>query len=508
MCKLNLFTPKLRGLLGAIRRNLWFKKEVFGLAKDWTPRVLVVEDEGMVNRFYGHALEQNGFIVSQVTTGEAAIEAALQQQFDIAVIDLRLPGKLDGLTTFRVLKALIPDLKGIIITGYGNRQHLIEALRLGIDGWLEKPVTVTDLVEAVRRAVFSGRKDSDIQHQGQISPSSSDKSALLRLFLQMLMATTVSNVGILWLADSYEQALRPQIVIGEKIPPIPPIPYTLSSEWLVTLRATVDEILSSPCLIAPIVWQGETLGAIGLCRYRFSSIPYSQSDLHYLERFAEWLAPLLLAWLYPIEVLTNLTVLLESLAGLLHGQVEPMEQLHPQRLRLIVRKLGKALGISPNRLILLELAATLHDLGKLFLPPQILSKPGELTEEERRLIQQHPIYSEKFLRQLGLPKNVALWVRWHHERYDGNGYPDKRKADEIPLEAQIIAVAETLDTLLSPRPYKSPLPFDEALMRIKEEKGKQFSPVVVDALEDIADELRELSQPSTSERENFLTART
>lgn len=477
---------------------------MFLVTKDWTPRVLVVEDEGMVNRFYGHALEQNGFIVFQVTTGEAAIEAALQNPFDIAVIDLRLPGKLDGLTTFRVLKALYPKLKGIIITGYGNRQLLIEALRLGVDGWLEKPVTVTDLVEAVRRAVSS--ESPQISQSDWSPPPPSDKSALLKLFLQMLMATTVSNVGILWLVDSHEQRVRPQIVIGEKVPQIPPIPYTLSSEWLMTLKAMMDDIMASPCLIVPIRWQGETLGAVGLCRYRLSSVPYSQSDLNYLERFAEWLAPLLLAWLYPIEVLTNITVLLESLTGLLHGQVEPTEQHHPQRLRLIVQKLGRALGLSPNRLILLELAATLHDLGKLFLPPHILSKPDQLTEEERALIQRHPVYSEQFLRQIGLPKNIALWVRWHHERYDGNGYPDQRRADEIPLEAQVISVAETLDTLLSPRPYKPPISFDEALEIIRQERGKQFSPVVVDALEEIAEELRELLQPKTSKAEKVFIA--
>jgi CheY-like chemotaxis protein len=225
------------------------------LTKDRTPRVLVVEDEGMVNRLYGHALEQNGFAVVQVGTGEAAIEAALGQPFDIAVIDLRLPGKLDGLTTYRVLKAIHPNIKGIIITGYGNRQLLIEALRLGVDGWLEKPVTVTDLVEAVRRAMLSETRD--FQQHGWHPPSPSDKSALLKLFLQMLMATTVSNVGILWLVDPDEQYIRPQIVLGEKIPPIPPVQYTLSSEWLITLRATMDEITSSPCLIARFVGKGK-----------------------------------------------------------------------------------------------------------------------------------------------------------------------------------------------------------------------------------------------------------
>lgn len=474
------------------------------MTKEWTPRILIVEDEGMVNRFYGYALEQNGFSVYQVNTGEAAIEAALKQTFDVAVIDLRLPGKLDGLTTFRVLKAIIPELKGIIITGYANRQNLIEALKLGIDGWLEKPVTVTDLVDAVRRAVRSeGRQ---IQQQEIYPPSPSDKGALLKLFLQMLMATTFSNVGILWLIDNRDDMVCPQIVVGEGIPSVPSVPYTLSSEWLVELRAKMDEVMSSPCLIVPIRWQGETLGAVGLCRYKFFAVPYSQSDLHYLERFAEWLSPLLLTWLYPLEVLTNFTAILETLAGLLHSRIDPTEEHHPKRLRLIVQKLGKALGLSPHRLILLELAATLHDLGKLCLPSHILSKPDKLTEEEWQIIQKHPVYSEQLLRRLGLPKNLTLWVRWHHERYDGNGYPDQRQADEIPIEAQIISVAETLDTLLSPRPYKPPLSFEEALKCIRQERGKQFSPVVVDALEEIADELSQALQVEISKAEKFITA--
>lgn len=474
------------------------------MKKEWTPRVLIVEDESMVNRFYKHALEQNGFTVFQVSTGEAAVEAALRNFFDIAVIDLKLPGRLDGLATFRVLKALHPEMKGIIITGYGTRQLLIEALRLGVEGWLEKPVTVTDLVDTVRRVVSS--ESLQFFQTDWLATSLSDKNALLKLLLQMLMATTVSNVGILWLVDSYDRCVYPQIVIGNQIPPIPSVLCTSSSEWLMTLRAAVDEKLASPCLIVPVRWQSEILGAIGLCRYRLSSVPYSQSDLDYLERFAEWLAPLLLAWLYPMEVLTNITVLLESLAGMLHSRVEPTEQHHPQRLRRIVQKLGRALGLSPNRLVLLELAATLHDLGKLFLPPHILSKPDPLTEEERVLIQRHPIYSEQFLRQMGLPKNIALWVRWHHERYDGNGYPDQRRANEIPLEAQIIFVAETLDTLLSPRPYKPPISFDKALMIIRQERGKQFSPIVVDALEKIAEELKDLLHSKATKVEQAFIA--
>jgi len=467
--------------------------------------ILVVEDEDKVNRLYGQALEQSGFSVHQVRTGEEAIEVALHQTFDVAVIDLRLPGKLDGLTTLRVLKILMPELKGIVITGYGNRGVLIEALKLGVDGWLEKPVTVNDLVEAVKEAVSS--ESRGIHHQQELQAlSSSDKSALLKLFLQMLMATTVSNVGILWVVDNLSGVVFPQIVVGEQVSIIPSVPYKSSDEWLTELRTKLSERIASSCLIVPIKWQRETLGAVGLCRYRLHNLFYSQSDLNYLERFAEWLAPILLSWLYPMEILTNLTTILETMAGLLHSKIDPTEKNHPRRLRLIAQKLGKALNLSLHRLFLLELAATLHDVGKLYLPSHIVSKPDKLTDEERELIRKHPLYSEQLLQNSGLPENIALWVRWHHERYDGNGYPDQRSFDEIPLEAQIIAVAETLDTLLSERPYKPPLSFDEAIEIIRQERGKQFSPTVIDALEKITDELMQALRTDVPKSEGFITS--
>jgi len=83
-----------------------------------------------------------------------------------------------------------------------------------------------------------------------------------------------------------------------------------------------------------------------------------------------------------------------------------------------------------------------------------------------------------------------LWVRWHHERYDGKGYPDQRGYSDLPLEAQLLALAEALDTLLSPRPYKPALPFDEALARLRQERGKQFAPELLDVLDQTAEGLR------------------
>jgi len=449
-----------------------------------TPRVLVVEDEKMILRLYERALQQQGWSVWKVTSGEAAVELALQNTFDIAVIDLRLKGKLDGLTTYRVLKALQPDLRGIIVTGYGNRQSLLDALRMGIDAWLEKPVTVTDLVTTVQK-VLSRPKGLSLSFPP--SPSAADRYALLRLFSQMLMAATLSDTAALWMRNPDDWGMRPQILLGDWGMPLPSLS---SEEPLDCLREKLERLTDGLCLMAPISWQGQVLGAIALGRRHFTSVPYTQADLVYLTRFANWLAPLLAVCLYPMGIVANLVPLLESLMGLLHQQIEPMEGQHPRRLRLIVAELGKALGFSPDRLLLLELAATLHDLGKVFLPKDILTKPHSLSESERRLIQQHPIFGEQLVRQSGLPEDLALWVRWHHERYDGKGYPDQRGYSDLPLEAQLLALAEALDTLLSPRPYKPALPFDEALARLRQERGKQFTPELLDVLDQTAEGLR------------------
>jgi DNA-binding response OmpR family regulator len=240
-----------------------------------TPRVLVVEDEKMILRLYERALQQQGWSVWKVTSGEAAVELALQNTFDIAVIDLRLKGKLDGLTTYRVLKALQPDLRGIIVTGYGNRQSLLDALRMGVDAWLEKPVTVTDLVTTVQK-VLSRPKGLSLSLPP--SPSAADRYAFLRLFLQMLMAATLSDTAALWMRNPDDLGMRPQILLGDWGMPLPSLS---SEEPLDCLREKLERLTDRLCLMAPVSWQGQVLGAIALGRRHFTSVPYTQADLVY-----------------------------------------------------------------------------------------------------------------------------------------------------------------------------------------------------------------------------------
>ncbi len=143
----------------------------------------------------------------------------------------------------------------------------------------------------------------------------------------------------------------------------------------------------------------------------------------------------------------------------------------------------------PHVIEWLRLCAPLHDVGKISISDDILLKKGKLTPDEILLMQQHPVYGAELLTKTiedmqsdGFWKFAHEIVRWHHERWDGRGYPDGLKQDEIPLAAQIMAVVDVYDAIVSLRPYKQPLPHEEAVEIIQESAGGHFAPDVVNAL--------------------------
>ncbi len=129
----------------------------------------------------------------------------------------------------------------------------------------------------------------------------------------------------------------------------------------------------------------------------------------------------------------------------------------------------------------LETAAKFHDVGKISVPTQVLNKPGKLTKEEYKVVMRHPVEGYNLIKKVKHFERIALGVRHHHERYDGKGYPDGLKGDEIPKMAQIIAVADNFDAMTSDRVYRKAMSREKATSIIEENSGKMFSPDVVEA---------------------------
>lgn len=130
----------------------------------------------------------------------------------------------------------------------------------------------------------------------------------------------------------------------------------------------------------------------------------------------------------------------------------------------------------------LHIASLLHDIGKIGIPENILNKEGLLTDEERKKIREHPLMGVTILRPIHELQDCLLGVKYHHERYDGSGYPEGLKGDQIPLIAAIISVADAFDAMISDRPYRKALSKESAITEMKLQAGKQFNPEVVSSL--------------------------
>jgi len=162
---------------------------------------------------------------------------------------------------------------------------------------------------------------------------------------------------------------------------------------------------------------------------------------------------------------------------------------HAERVAAYALALGGALGESWTGSPEVEFGFLLHDIGKVAIPDSILHKPEPLTPQERSLIEQHPVTGWEIVKQVDFLGAASDVVRHHHERWDGNGYPDGLAAEDIPFTARVFAVADTLDALTTDRPYRPASPLAEARALIREERGTQFDPRVVDALEGLSDDV-------------------
>ena len=156
---------------------------------------------------------------------------------------------------------------------------------------------------------------------------------------------------------------------------------------------------------------------------------------------------------------------------------------HLHRVRTYAIAIAKELGLNEQEMDALRAAALLHDIGKLAVPDHIVNKPGRLTPEEFEKVKIHPVVGAEILERVAFPYPVAPIVRAHHEKWNGQGYPDGLKGEEIPIGARILTAVDCLDAIASDRQYRKGLPMDEAMKKVAEEAGTAFDPKVIEVLQ-------------------------
>jgi diguanylate cyclase (GGDEF)-like protein/putative nucleotidyltransferase with HDIG domain len=165
---------------------------------------------------------------------------------------------------------------------------------------------------------------------------------------------------------------------------------------------------------------------------------------------------------------------------------------HLERVRIYAVEVAKILRLPDDQLEALRAAALLHDIGKLAVPEHIISKPAKLTPEEFEKMKIHPVVGAEILERVQFPYPVVPIVRSHHERWDGTGYPDGLKEEDIPIGARILSAVDCLDALASDRAYRKAVPLDEAMRRVAMQAGKAYDPRVVATLQEHYQQLEEM----------------
>lgn len=176
---------------------------------------------------------------------------------------------------------------------------------------------------------------------------------------------------------------------------------------------------------------------------------------------------------------------IRSLAAALEAK-DPRTYGHADRVSQLSMAVGKEMGFTEGKLEQLQVAGILHDVGKIGVSDTILNKAGRFTQEEFREMAKHPEIGARIVENVEMLHEVADWIRYHHERYDGTGYPEGLAGEDIPLESRIIAVADAFDAMTSIRPYKDAMTVEEALAELERCAGTQFDPAVVAAFIKVA----------------------
>ena len=176
---------------------------------------------------------------------------------------------------------------------------------------------------------------------------------------------------------------------------------------------------------------------------------------------------------------------------------------HSLRVTLYSLALAKKLNLSDELLEEIEIAGLLHDIGKIAIPEKILLKPGKLTEEEFNIIKTHPELGERLVESIEKLKLISNWLKSHHEKYDGSGYPDGLTGEQIPISARIIAIADTYDAMTSNRSYREAMSHQVAISEIERCSGTQFDPELAKIFVGICDEVEQLKKEPESSYEKY-----
>jgi len=236
--------------------------------------------------------------------------------------------------------------------------------------------------------------------------------------------------------------------------------------------------LSKKTIVVPLIFIN-TLGLVTIKRSYSNKKAFEIADKRFLNVLAEEISLIVRNFQLYYEQHKTIVGTVKALTQFL-GRYSPSSSIHTEYINKILKELATRLHLTESQLISLEYAILLHDTGKIEIPQDLLRKSSPLTDKEREIIKKHPKKGVEILKNFQALRPVIPIILYHHEKFDGTGYPSGLKKKQIPLEARIMSVIDAFDAMVFGRPYKKSLKVEEATRELEKNKGSQFDSEIVD----------------------------
>jgi response regulator RpfG family c-di-GMP phosphodiesterase len=462
--------------------------------------VLVVDDNASVLRFLVLAFRANGCVPVEASTAEQALELLKGQRFDLVVSDIKMPG-LSGLDLLRAVKSSQPATPVVLITGAPSVNSAVFGLRHGAYDYLSKPFAIQDVQELVRRfqrdredrrvALPAGLTDELARRQygvevlfriGQLALEGAEPGAFIETVLGYAMESLRAAAAMIVLRDENgtfkaTQKGQPETLQGLAGMLSSAFDRLVSSNGQETIALADSGTLSAIAAVVPGL--GGSVGILCVARDA-EDTAFLPDERELLLGYAQTTAVALQKILLRENVEQNLVDTITAFVNAIESKDRYLKG-HSARVSVYSAEIGRVLGMSDADVLVVSRAGMLHDLGKLVMLDSILGKPGRLTPEEFDMMKTHPVVGDRILAPLRFLAREAQAVRYHHERYDGEGYPDKLQGEAIPFIARVVTVADAFDAMTSNRPYRAARSVEVAREEIRRVSGTQLDPSVAAA---------------------------
>jgi len=440
-------------------------------------KVLVVEDEVIVARDVLNMLQTLGYQAISVTSNpEETIKTAKRELPHIVLMDIMLEGKLSGVEIADYIYTEL-DIPIVYLTSYSDETTIQKAKKTEPFGYLLKPFEEQDLKTTIEIALYKFEMDRKLKNREKWLSTilknigegviATDKNGMVSFINRQGETITgwkldeASSKNLNTVYPIFSEKTENRLTI--------PIDKLLKGKKTKILREVI--LLSKSGLKIPVL---QNINPILDEKDKVTGLVVAFLDITKRKKAEEQIKK---SW--------------ENQRKAMEGTVEAMAQTietrdpytagHQRRVTQLAIKIAEEMGLEKDKIEGIRMAGTIHDIGKIYIPAEILSKPGKISPEEYSMIKTHPKVGADILKSIDFPWPVAKIVRQHHERMDGSGYPDGISGDKILIEARVLAVADVIEAMASHRPYREARSLEEALEEIKKNKGTLYDEKVSEA---------------------------